>query len=312
MIALAGNAIRDSALLRRARRDAAIAARPAAFAPAPPSEREPRSVIAKAKHAIGDSALLRRSRGKAVNAAVPPAPLTDPAGSSLAAKAKHAIGDSALLRRVRRRAATDPVAVVPVQTVERRERLEPSEPQPETTTRRGLLRLRPRFVRAPREAAAAERVPVRYRVARAVGSAASALPRSRAVRVGTAVAVVVAENQGILRAGLTAASAVPVLRPYVKVAVAATSAISVAHRVIRAKDKAAGVVSAFRAPAADAGTANAGNGFALGSTPPAGGRGEPDPARFANPAAYRPRPARPTPVPVQANDGANPEDLAAR
>ncbi|MEV3938486.1 hypothetical protein AB0K52_21235 [Glycomyces sp. NPDC049804] len=120
----------------------------------------------------------------------------------------------------------------------------------------------------------ADWMPVRYRVARAVGAAASALPESRAVRVGTAVAELVAANQGVIKAGLTAASAVPVLRPYVKVAATAMGAIAVARRIARAKNAAADVAAAFRGPAAP-GTAHAGNGFGLDPKAlpePAGGR----------------------------------------
>jgi hypothetical protein len=374
MTFVAGNANRDSALLRRARRDAANAARPAAAVPVSKleSKHEPRSVIAKAKRAVGDSALMRRvRRGDAPQASPAAGPASadgqrEQAERSVVEMAKRAVGDSALMRRVRRGDApqaspaagpvpdaddlehpvgdavfirqvargdasdahpatgapaegreerhADPlsatevhqVAVGPVATGEVRERLEPVEPSP---ARRKLLRLRSPFVRAPREAATAERVPVRFRVARAVGTAASALPESRAVRVGTAVATVVAENQGILRAGLAAASVVPVLRPYVKVAVAATSAISVAHRVVRAGNKATSTLAALRRPEGPA-IAHAGNGFGVP-------RREAAPldaaarARYANPAAYRSDRGGPAAVPAQAADGdAKPEEAA--
>ncbi|GAA2166082.1 MULTISPECIES: hypothetical protein [Glycomyces] len=129
---------------------------------------------------------------------------------------------------------------------------------------------RMRLGRKPRAARPADWIPVRYRVARAVGAAASALPESRAVRVGTAVAELVAANQGAIKAGLTAASVVPVLRPYVKVAATAMGAIAVARRVARAKNAAADVAAAFRGPAAP-GMAHAGNGFGLDAkaVPPA-------------------------------------------
>lgn len=121
----------------------------------------------------------------------------------------------------------------------------------------------------------ADWIPVRYRVARAVGAAASALPESRAVRVGTAVAELVAANQGVIKAGLTAASAVPVLRPYVKVAATAMGAIAVARRIARAKNAASDVAAAFRGPATP-GMAHAGNGFGLDAkalpSKPASGR----------------------------------------
>ena len=134
-----------------------------------------------------------------------------------------------------------------------------------------------RMPRAERQASGVERAPVRYRIARAVGTAASGLPESRAVQVGTAVgsAVVsaVAAHPGIVRAGLTAANAVPVLRPYVRVALAATTAIGVAGRVVRAKRTATNAVSALRGRREP--MPYAGNGFGLG--PPALGVPAPDP-----------------------------------
>jgi hypothetical protein len=138
---------------------------------------------------------------------------------------------------------------------------------------------RMRADRTPREErrAADARGPVRYRIARAVGTAASGLPESRAVQVGTAVgsAVVsaVAAHPGMVRAGLTAANAVPVLRPYVRVALAATTAIGVAGRVVRAKRTATNAVSALRGRREP--MPYAGNGFGLG--PPALGIPAPDP-----------------------------------
>lgn len=123
-------------------------------------------------------------------------------------------------------------------------------------------RSRMRLGRKSPAARPADWIPVRYRVARAVGAAASALPESRAVRVGTAVAELVAANQGVIKAGLTAASAVPVLRPYVKVAATAMGAIAVARRIARAKNAASDVAAAFRGPTTP-GMAHAGNGFGL-------------------------------------------------
>jgi hypothetical protein len=161
---------------------------------------------------------------------------------------------------------------------------------------------RPRF-RVPRAAADIDRIPVRYRVARAVGTAASAIPESRAVRVGTAVAGVVAAHPGILRAGLTAASAVPVLRPYVKVAVVATSAITAARRIAEAKRAASDVVAAFRGQ--DPGLAHAGNGFNLRTAAPA----PPEAAAVeADPAA----PATGTAKPEAPERATKPEEAAGR
>jgi hypothetical protein len=128
----------------------------------------------------------------------------------------------------------------------------------------GVQRVRDRFARPPREEAEI-RVPVRFRVARAVGTAASAIPESRAVKMGTAVATVVAAHPNIVRAGLTAASAVPVLRPYVKVAVAATSVIAVARRLAEARSAATDVVATLRSRPGSPGMAYAGNEFGLGS-----------------------------------------------
>jgi hypothetical protein len=160
-------------------------------------------------------------------------------------------------------------------------------------------RSRIRLGRKPRDARPDDWIPVRFRVARAVGAAASALPESRAVRVGTVVVDLVAANQGAIKAGLTAASAVPVLRPYVKVAATAMGAIAVARRVARAKNAAADVAAAFRGPGTP-GTAHAGNGFGLDPqvlpAPPASGR-EPD--------AVRGTPAPPA-VPAQTNSGTSP------
>ncbi|MDA1366360.1 hypothetical protein [Glycomyces algeriensis] len=127
-----------------------------------------------------------------------------------------------------------------------------------------MQRVRDRFARPPREEAEI-RVPVRFRVARAVGTAASAIPESRAVKMGTAVATVVAAHPNIVRAGLTAASAVPVLRPYVKVAVAATSVIAVARRLAEARSAATDVVATLRSRPGSPGMAYAGNEFGLGS-----------------------------------------------
>lgn len=146
------------------------------------------------------------------------------------------------------------------------ERSRPSEDFGHASHGAGKARGRGRMRLGRKSARPADRVPVRYRVARAVGAAASALPESRAVRVGTAVAELVAANQGAIKAGLTAASAVPVLRPYVKVAATAMGAIAVARRIARAKNAAADVAAAFRGPATP-GTAHAGNGFDVTALP---------------------------------------------
>jgi hypothetical protein len=109
------------------------------------------------------------------------------------------------------------------------------------------------------------------RAARAAGTAASALPESRAVQVGVvvagAVASVVAAHPGIVKAGLTAAGTVPVLRPYVKVAIAATGAVVALRRVVRAKTAAAGALAALRGDtgAETTGTTDAGRGFGRGA-----------------------------------------------
>lgn len=179
--------------------------------------------------------------------------------------------------RVPREAASveGPAADVPVPQSDEHVKPEPS----------GRLRFlrslpRPRF-RAPREAADADWVPVHYRVARAVGTAASALPESRAVRVGTVVVTAVAANPGIVRAGLTAASAIPVLRPYVKVAVVATTAITAARRIAEAKRATADVVSAFRARPEDGN----GSGPAAAAPAKAASEAEPPPSARAEPEA---------------------------
>jgi hypothetical protein len=163
----------------------------------------------------------------------------------------------------------------------------------------GVQRVRDRFARPPREEAEI-RVPVRFRVARAVGTAASAIPESRAVRMGTAVVTVVAAHPNIVRAGLTAASAVPVLRPYVKVAVAATSAIAVVRRIAEAKSAATDVVSTLRSRPGSPGMAYAGNEFGLGSAaePIIAIDDKAAPATLANPAAITALPPESTAVPA--------------
>ncbi len=149
-------------------------------------------------------------------------------------------------------------------------------------------RMRPRAARTPREAPPATdtaKTSVFRRAARAAGTAASALPESRAVQVGVVVAgtvaSVVAAHPGIWKAGLTAAGTVPVLRPYVKVAVAATGAVVVLRRVARAKTAATDALAALRVDTdpEKTGMAHAGNGF--------------DPKRQANGFGRRtaPRPA---------------------
>lgn len=125
--------------------------------------------------------------------------------------------------------------------------------------------MRARFERVPRDEAELDWVPVRIRVARAVGTAASAIPESRAVKVGAAVADLAARHPNVVRAGLTAASAVPVLRPYVKVAVAATSVIAVARRLAEARSAATDVVATLRSRPDSDPMAYAGNGFGLGT-----------------------------------------------
>lgn len=165
----------------------------------------------------------------------------------------------------------------------------------------GVQRVRDRFARPPREADDVDRVPVRFRVARAVGTAASAIPESRAVKLGTAAANVIAAHPNIVRAGLTAASAVPVLRPYVKVAVAATSAIAVVRRLAEAKSAATDVVSTLRSRPDSTTIAHAGNEFGLGSAaePIVEIDDKAAPATLANPAAVTALPADPTAVPAQ-------------
>jgi hypothetical protein len=242
----------------------------------------------KARNTNRDSTPPRRERRNAANtapAADVPAPQTD--GPTTADRSTFF---EKLPRPRFRSAASAEGAAVPAPESDDRVATE-------SAARARILRSipRPRF-RVPRAAAGIDRVPVRYRVARAVGTAASAIPESRVVRVGTAVAGVVAANPGIVRAGLTAASAVPVLRPYVKVAVVATTAITAARRIAAAKRAAADVVSAFRGHP-DTGMAHAGNGFRLGtaSGATAGDRAiEAAPAPPANDSAEPEAPERAT------------------